>query len=50
MEINNAVVLVTGANGGIGSHFVAQLLADPKGVEKYMASFLPGMQLAGTNA
>lgn len=28
----------------------AQLLADPKGVEKYMASFLPGMQLAGTNA
>jgi NAD(P)-dependent dehydrogenase (short-subunit alcohol dehydrogenase family) len=28
----------------------AQLLADPKGVEKYMASFLPGMILAGTNA
>jgi NAD(P)-dependent dehydrogenase (short-subunit alcohol dehydrogenase family) len=28
----------------------AQLLADPKGVEKYMASFLPGMDLAGTNA
>jgi short-subunit dehydrogenase len=28
----------------------AQLLADPKGVEKYMASFLPGMELAGTNA
>jgi NAD(P)-dependent dehydrogenase (short-subunit alcohol dehydrogenase family) len=28
----------------------AQLLADPKGVEKYMASFLPGMELAGTSA
>jgi short-subunit dehydrogenase len=28
----------------------AQLLVDPKGVEKYMASFLPGMELAGTNA
>lgn len=28
----------------------AQLLADPKGVEKYMASFLPGMALAGTDA
>jgi NAD(P)-dependent dehydrogenase (short-subunit alcohol dehydrogenase family) len=28
----------------------AQLLVDPKGVEKYMASFLPGMNLAGTNA
>ncbi|MEA5571498.1 SDR family oxidoreductase [Calothrix sp. UHCC 0171] len=28
----------------------AQLLTDPKGVEKYMASFLPGMMLAGTNA
>ncbi len=28
----------------------AQLLVDPKGVEKYMATFLPGMQLAGTNA
>jgi NAD(P)-dependent dehydrogenase (short-subunit alcohol dehydrogenase family) len=28
----------------------AQLLADPKGVEKYMAGFLPGMQLAGTDA
>jgi NAD(P)-dependent dehydrogenase (short-subunit alcohol dehydrogenase family) len=27
-----------------------QLLADPKGVEKYMASFLPGMKLSGTNA
>lgn len=27
-----------------------QLLADPKGVEKYMASFLPGMVLAGTRA
>jgi short-subunit dehydrogenase len=28
----------------------AQLLTDPKGVEKYMAGFLPGMMLAGTNA
>lgn len=28
----------------------AQLLIDPKGVEKYMASFLPGMELAGTDA
>jgi NAD(P)-dependent dehydrogenase (short-subunit alcohol dehydrogenase family) len=28
----------------------AQLLLDPKGVEKYMATFLPGMQLAGTSA
>jgi NAD(P)-dependent dehydrogenase (short-subunit alcohol dehydrogenase family) len=28
----------------------AQLLADPKGVEKYMASFLPGVVLAGTEA
>ncbi len=28
----------------------AQLLTDPKGVEKYMASFLPGMELANTNA
>ncbi len=28
----------------------AQLLVDPKGVEKYMATFLPGMVLAGTNA
>jgi len=28
----------------------AQLLVDLKGVEKYMASFLPGMELAGTNA
>ncbi len=27
-----------------------QLLADPKGVEKYMATFLPGMELAGTTA
>lgn len=26
MEINNAVALVTGASGGIGSHFVEQLL------------------------
>jgi short-subunit dehydrogenase len=28
----------------------AQLLSDPKSVEKYMASFLPGMALAGTSA
>jgi short-subunit dehydrogenase len=28
----------------------AQLLSDPKGVENYMATFLPGMELAGTNA
>jgi uncharacterized protein (DUF2267 family) len=28
----------------------AQLLSDPKGVENYMASFLPGMMLAGTDA
>jgi NAD(P)-dependent dehydrogenase (short-subunit alcohol dehydrogenase family) len=28
----------------------AQLLADPKGVEKYMATFLPGKSLAGTHA
>jgi NAD(P)-dependent dehydrogenase (short-subunit alcohol dehydrogenase family) len=28
----------------------AQLLVDPKGVEKYMATFLPGMELAGTTA
>jgi NAD(P)-dependent dehydrogenase (short-subunit alcohol dehydrogenase family) len=28
----------------------AQLLTDPKGVEKYMATFLPGMVLAGTDA
>jgi NAD(P)-dependent dehydrogenase (short-subunit alcohol dehydrogenase family) len=28
----------------------AQLMVDPKGVEKYMARFLPGMTLAGTRA
>ncbi len=28
----------------------AQLLSNPKGVEKYMAGFLPGMVLTGTNA
>jgi NAD(P)-dependent dehydrogenase (short-subunit alcohol dehydrogenase family) len=28
----------------------ARLLVDPKGVEKYMAGFLPGMVLAGTRA
>ncbi|MBD1854531.1 MULTISPECIES: SDR family oxidoreductase [Leptolyngbya] len=27
-----------------------QLLQDPKGVEKYLATFLPGMELAGTQA
>jgi NAD(P)-dependent dehydrogenase (short-subunit alcohol dehydrogenase family) len=26
MDVNNSVALVTGANGGIGSHFVEQLL------------------------
>jgi short-subunit dehydrogenase len=36
--------------GEQASQVSAQLLADPKGVEKYMASFLPGMALAGTNA
>lgn len=28
----------------------AQLLSDPKGVEKYLATFLPGMLLTGTDA
>lgn len=28
----------------------SQLLTDPKGVEKYLARFLPGMELAGTDA
>ena len=28
----------------------AQLLVDPKGVEKYMAGFLPGMELAESEA
>ncbi|MDJ0708591.1 MAG: SDR family oxidoreductase [Leptolyngbyaceae cyanobacterium MO_188.B28] len=28
----------------------SQLLTDPKGVEKYLAGFLPGMALAGTDA
>jgi hypothetical protein len=27
----------------------AQLLSDPKGVENYMASFLPSIMLAGTD-
>ena len=36
--------------GEQASQVSAQLLTDPKGVEKYMASFLPGMELAGTNA
>jgi NADP-dependent 3-hydroxy acid dehydrogenase YdfG len=26
MEINNSVVLITGANGGIASHFIDRLL------------------------
>jgi NAD(P)-dependent dehydrogenase (short-subunit alcohol dehydrogenase family) len=36
--------------GEQASQVSAQLLVDPKGVEKYMASFLPGMELAGTDA
>jgi short-subunit dehydrogenase len=36
--------------GEQASQVSAQLLADPKGVEKYMATFLPGMVLAGTDA
>jgi NAD(P)-dependent dehydrogenase (short-subunit alcohol dehydrogenase family) len=36
--------------GEQASQVSAQLLADPKGVEKYMATFLPGMELAGTEA
>jgi NAD(P)-dependent dehydrogenase (short-subunit alcohol dehydrogenase family) len=36
--------------GEQATQVAAQLLSDPKGVEKYMASFLPGMNLAGTNA
>lgn len=36
--------------GEQASQVSAQLLTDPKGVEKYMAGFLPGMALAGTNA
>jgi NAD(P)-dependent dehydrogenase (short-subunit alcohol dehydrogenase family) len=36
--------------GEQASQVSAQLLVDPKGVEKYMASFLPGMDLAGTDA
>lgn len=36
--------------GEQASQVSAQLLSDPKGVEKYMATFLPGMNLAGTNA
>lgn len=36
--------------GAQATQVSAQLLSDPKGVEKYMASFLPGMDLAGTNA
>jgi NAD(P)-dependent dehydrogenase (short-subunit alcohol dehydrogenase family) len=36
--------------GEQASQVMAQLLTDPKGVEKYMASFLPGMLLAGTSA
>jgi NAD(P)-dependent dehydrogenase (short-subunit alcohol dehydrogenase family) len=36
--------------GEQATQVMAQLLSDPKGVEKYMASFLPGMTLAGTSA
>lgn len=36
--------------GEQASQVSAQLLSDPKGVEKYMATFLPGMELAGTDA
>jgi NAD(P)-dependent dehydrogenase (short-subunit alcohol dehydrogenase family) len=36
--------------GEQATQVAAQLLVDPKGVEKYMAGFLPGMALAGTNA
>ena len=36
--------------GEQATQIYAQLLSDPKGVEKYMAGFLPGMVLAGTNA
>lgn len=36
--------------GEQAAQVAAQLLSDPKGGEKYMASFLPGMVLAGTQA
>jgi len=36
--------------GEQATYIAQQLLSDPKGVEKYMAGFLPGMALAGTNA
>jgi NAD(P)-dependent dehydrogenase (short-subunit alcohol dehydrogenase family) len=36
--------------GQQATEVAAQLLSDPKGVEKYMASFLPGASLAGTQA
>ncbi|MEO0456873.1 MAG: SDR family oxidoreductase [Cyanobacteria bacterium P01_A01_bin.114] len=36
--------------GEQATQVAAQLLSDPKGVEKYMAGFLPGMMLAGTRA
>lgn len=36
--------------GEQASQISAQLLVDPKGVEKYLAGFLPGMLLAGTDA
>jgi NAD(P)-dependent dehydrogenase (short-subunit alcohol dehydrogenase family) len=36
--------------GEQATQVAAQLLQDPKGVEKYMATFLPGMVLAGTQA
>ncbi|MDX1977593.1 MAG: SDR family oxidoreductase [Pseudanabaenaceae cyanobacterium bins.68] len=36
--------------GEQAQQIVAQLQTDPKGVEKYLATFLPGMMLAGTQA
>jgi NAD(P)-dependent dehydrogenase (short-subunit alcohol dehydrogenase family) len=36
--------------GEQATQVMEQLLTDPKGVEKYMASFLPGMTLADTSA
>jgi NAD(P)-dependent dehydrogenase (short-subunit alcohol dehydrogenase family) len=36
--------------GEQASQVIVQLSTNPKGVEKYMASFLPGMILAGTDA
>jgi NAD(P)-dependent dehydrogenase (short-subunit alcohol dehydrogenase family) len=36
--------------GEQATQVAAQLLQDPKGVEKYLGTFLPGMMLAGTQA